>query len=377
MLVNLDTNRAWIEVNLKNLAHNLREIQKVLSPMTKVMAVVKANAYGHGAVKIATKLNELGIFDFAVATLDEGIELRKNNIKGNILILGYTSIFNLSLVVRYDLIQTIVDEAYALEVMRAMKEQKIKVHVKVNTGMNRLGISYENVEAIKKIYRAKQLDVLGIYSHFCVADSKLTEDISFSNLQKTRFDTLISLLKNDGYNVGKVHLQSSYGILNYKEDSHYDYVRPGIILYGVHSDTDVYKKTDLSLLPVLSIKARVTSLREIEAEETVSYGRCYEALKKEKIATVSIGYADGYPRSLSLQGAKVRINGGYASIIGRICMDQLMIRVSPILQVKPGDEVLLIGENPEVTLEEVAKKAGTISNEILSRLGKRLPIIYK
>lgn len=368
--------RAWIEVNLAHLEDNVHAIQKVISPSTKIMAVVKADAYGHGSIEVSKYLNRLGIEDFAVATLEEGILLRENHIKGNILILGYTSPQNLRLVVEYDLIQTAVDKEYATRILHVPLKRKLKVYLKINTGMNRLGISYDDVDFIKEIYKKQEIDVVGMYSHFCVADSKEKENIEFSNLQQTRFNTLVKTLKTSGYNVGKVHMQSSYGILNYNENGSYDYVRPGIILYGVHSDTNAYVKRQIDLKPVLSLKAKITSIKEIEAGETVSYGRTYQASKQEKIASVSIGYADGYPREISNKGAKVVVNNQYAEIIGRICMDQLVINVTNISEIKVGDIVTLIGNTPFITAEEVAEKAGSITNELLCRLGTRLHKVY-
>ena len=376
MQSSLVTSRAWIEINLAHLEDNVRAIQKRISFPTQIMAVVKADAYGHGSIEIAKHLNKLGIQDFAVATLEEGMALRENHIKGNILILGYTNIQNLRLVVENDLMQTVVDKEYASRLLHVPLKKKLKEHLKINTGMNRLGISYQDMDFIKEMYKKKEIDVVGMYSHFCVADSKKEEDIAFSNLQKERFDALIKTLKESGYQLGKIHIQSSYGILNYNENNEYNYVRPGIILYGLHSGQDVYVKKQILLKPVLSLKARITSIKEIEEYEAVSYGRTYIASKKEKIATVSIGYADGYPRSLSNKGVKVVVNNQYAEVIGRICMDQLMINVTNISEIKVGDIVTLIGSIPEITAEEVAEKIETNTNELLSRLGSRLHKVY-
>ena len=365
-------NRAWVEINLKNLEHNIKEIKKIIPTKTKIMAVVKANAYGHGMIKISHKLNNIGILDFAVATVEEAISLRKNSIKGNILILGYTSIENLKYVLKYDLIQTIVDEEYAKKIANVKLNKKIKVHIKINTGMNRIGIHYSKTDFIRQIYDYDNISVLGIYSHLCVSDSNKKTDIKFTNLQIKRFNNLIEELKLNNVDVGKIHLQSSYGVLNYPE-LEFDYVRTGIIMYGVHSDLKSYCKKNISLLPVLSLKARVSSVKEIAKNETVSYGRKYKTLKKEKIATISIGYADGYPRNLSCKNAKVLVKNHYAEIIGRICMDQLVINVSNI---KQGDIVTLIGTNSKVTAEMIASNSKTITNELLSRLGNRLNYIF-
>ena len=362
--------RAWLEIDLDNLEHNINEINKVIPFKTKIIAVVKANAYGHGMISISKKLESIGIQDFAVATLQEAIILRKNNIKGSILILGYTDIENVQYIIDYDLIQTAVDEDYAEKLLQLSFDKKIKVHLKINTGMNRIGINYKNINIMKQLYFSSNLEVLGIFSHLCVADSNIKEDIDFTHLQISRFNDLITILKNSMIDIGKVHLQSSYGILNYPE-LEFDYVRPGIIMYGINSEDNIDTKIKLDIKPVLSLKARVTSVKEIDIDDSVSYGRMYIASKKEKIASVSIGYADGFPRNLSCKGVKVLVNNKYAEIIGRICMDQLIIKVDDI-EVKQGDIVTLIGSDKNVSAERIALYSDTITNELLSRLGERL-----
>ena len=363
--------RAWIEINLSNLEHNVREIERIIPDKTKIMAVVKANAYGHGMITVARHLNQIGITSFAVATLQEGITLRENNITGDILILGYTSINNLEYVLKYDLIQTVVDLDYAHKLLKSSYSNKVKVYLKINTGMNRIGINYKDIMNIKKLYTSNKLNILGMFSHFCVADSSKKSDIAFSRKQISRFDEVIQALTSSNIEVGKVHLQSSYGILNYS-NLIYDYVRPGIILYGVHEVKNPYCKTSINLKPVLSLKARITSIKEINKGDSVSYGRGYKALKKETIATVSIGYADGFPRNVSGKGAKVMVNGQYAYIIGRICMDQLMINITDLANIKVGDIVTLIGDDSEISIEELAFKSQTITHELLCGLNNRL-----
>ncbi len=370
----LQTSRAWAEINLCDLEHNIKEVEKVLPNKTKIMAVIKDNAYGHGMVEIAKKLEELKVNDFAVATLDEGIILRKNGINGNILIMGYVSPKCIKYALDYDLTITIVDKEYAEILLNDFSSDGVKAYIKINTGMNRLGIRDDDIEAIKKIYQNKRIRVLGMFSHFPVSDSDKEDDIAFCKLQIAKFDKLINKLKEDKIDVGKVHIQASYGMINY-EYLEYDYVRLGIFWCGVNGDNHSYQKIKLDLRPVLSLKARVSSVKKIEKGETVSYGRSYMASKKEKIASVTIGYGDGYPRSLSFKGAKVFVNGCYAEVIGKICMDQLMINVTGI-NVKQGDIVTLIGEESEVRAEVVAMKAGTITNELLCKLSNRLNYIY-
>ncbi len=368
--------RAWVEINLTNLKQNVKEIQKRIPAQTKIMAVVKANAYGHGMIPISRTLNQIGITDFAVATLQEGITLRENGIKGNILILGYTPKERLQDIIQYDLIQTVVDENHAKEIADLSFGKQVKVHLKINTGMNRIGISYQNYSFIKNLYLHQEMKILGIFSHLCVSDSDKNEDILFSQKQIEHFNNLITSLKKDGIDVGKTHLQSSYGIINYPEVE-YDYVRPGLFLFGVHEREKNYCKISLKLKPVLTLKARIASIREIDSMESVSYGREYIATKKEKIADVTIGYADGFPRNLSSRNINVLVNNQPVPIIGKICMDQLVINVSTLKQVKVGDIVTFIGENSPVKAEQIAEQADTITNELFTRLGSRLSYLYR
>lgn len=372
----LETSRAWIEIHLKNMEHNLREIEKIIPQKTKIMAVLKADAYGLGAGKIAQYLNKIGIFDFAVATLEEGILLRKEKVEGNILLFSYTPLDFLPLVLEYDLIQTITDFSYAEEIAKQNLPKKLKCHIKIDTGMNRSGEKYNAFSTLTKMYRNEKLEVLGTYSHLCTADSKKKKDKEFTELQISRFHHCIKTLKEEGINIGKTHLQSSYGTLNYQELD-YDYVRIGVLLFGIHSASNFYKRTNLDLKPMCYLKTRITSIKTIQKEETVGYGRMFKAKRESKIASISIGYADGYPRNLSGKDALVLVHGKVAKVIGKICMDQMMIDITNIEHVEVGDIVTLIGEEYPIKAEKLAELSQTITPELLSRLGKRLPRIYK
>lgn len=249
---------------------------------------------------------------------------------------------------------------------------KIKVHIKINTGMNRIGENYKSIDNLIEVYKMKNISILGTFSHLSVSDSLNEENINFTKKQISNYFEIIEKLKELGCNVGKIHIQASYGIANYPE-LECDYVRAGIIMYGVYSDCNNETKVKLNLKPVLSLKARITTVKEINQGESVGYGRTFIAKEKTKIATVSIGYADGYPRSLSNKNVKVQIKGEYATIIGRICMDQLIIDVSNIKDVKQGDIVKLIGEEEEISATHISYMAeNSITNELLSRLGNRL-----
>ncbi len=374
MDTNLMKNRAWVELNLDNLEHNIKVIKEAIHEKTKIMAVVKANAYGHDLVIISKKLNEIGIEDFAVATLEEGMKLRENNIVGNILILGYTNINNIKYVLDNDLTQTVVSKEYAKELLDLNLDKPLKVHLKINTGMNRIGIKYSEVEFVKSLYSEPKLNITGIYTHCSSSDSSEPSDIEFTRLQIKRFDDLINKLKNANIKVIGTHLQATYGILNYPE-LEYDYVRPGMILYGTYTGKELYVKNPLDLKPVLSLKSRVSAVNILSSGDAVGYGRLFKASEPAKVATVSIGYVDGYPRYLSPGNTKVLINNTYGVVIGRICMDQLCIRVPFNLDVKEGDIVTLIGAREGVTALDLAETLKTIVPELFGRLGSRLNYI--
>lgn len=369
------SNRAWAEINMKNLNHNVEVIREAIPDGCRIMAVVKANAYGHGDIPISVKLNNIGINAFAVATIGEGVRLRKKGIKGEILILGYTSATRVAELFHYNLSQTIVDAEHAEELNGFGK--KIKVHIKVDTGMNRLGENYRHVSKIASIFGYENLEVTGIFTHLCVSDSIEEGDIVFTNQQIQRFYKLLDKLRVRSIKLPKMHIQSSYGIINYPE-LQCDYVRAGIALYGVLSTPEANTKYSLDLRPVLALKSKITLVRTIAVGESIGYGHSFVAQKRMKIAVVPIGYADGIPRSLSTKNGHVLIGGHRVLIIGRICMDQLIADVTDIPDIKRGDIVTLIGKDgaEEITAEQVAENAGTITNEILSRLSDRIVRIY-
>lgn len=296
--MNNSKERSWIEINTKNLEYNINKIKQIIPKTTQIMAVVKANAYGHDSIIISKKLQEIGINDFAVATLPEAITLRENNITGNILILGYTEPEELQKVIDNNIMQTIVDNNYAKSVLKANLHGKLKCHVKINTGMNRIGEFYNDFAALSEIYQNPALQIEGTFTHLCVSDSKELEDINFTKEQINRFDKAIEFIKNQGLNPGKLHTQASYGTINYT-NCKYDYVRMGILMYGINASYDCYNKYNVDFKPVMAVKSKVTSIKYINPAETVSYGRTFKADNKIKIASVGIGYADGVPRALS------------------------------------------------------------------------------
>lgn len=358
--------RAWAEINLSHLAHNARTLQSILPQGCSIMAVVKANAYGHGDIAVTKALERTGVRTFAVATIDEGVHLRKNGIKGEILILGYTDLKRAAELHRYKLSQTIVDAQYADELNGLGKT--IQTHIKVDTGMHRLGESYDHITGIQRIFACRHLKINGIYTHLCTSDSINKDDEAFTRLQIKRFFELTDRLRELHISLPKIHIQSSYGVLNYPEVQ-CDYARTGLALYGAIGKA----KQDIDLKPVLSLRARVIHVNWIAAGESVGYGRGFVAQRDTVVATLAVGYADGIPRSLSGKG-EVLLSGQRAPMIGGVCMDQLMVDVTDIRGVKRGDIATLIGLDgaEEISAMDVSAKAGTIPNDLLSQLGERL-----
>lgn len=377
-----ETDRAWISINKENLLHNTEELQGLSGAGCALMPAVKANAYGHGDVLVSRILQDAGIRDYCVASVDEGIRLRQAGISGQILILGYTHPDGFAELMHYSLTQTAVDLGYAGRLSTYAGTVKcgrnggncdtIAVHVGVDTGMHRLGIPYDRPDLIKKVWALPDLRVTGMFSHLCVSDGLTDVEEKYTREQIQRFGLVTDYLHKKGIRGFNCHIQGSYGLLNYPEYS-YDLSRPGIALYGCFSSADDRVRTAVSLKPVLSLKARVASIKELPAGESAGYGLTYTADSARRIAIVSVGYADGIPRSLSNCG-EVLVRGQKVPIIGRICMDQLTLDVTDVPEILPGDEAVFIGRSGKyrLTVEDMAEKAGTITNEILSRLGSRL-----
>lgn len=362
--------RAWLEISLDDLRENYRTLQGKMPRGCRCMAVVKADAYGHGAVRTAQALEREGCGHFAVAALEEGIALRAAGIAGEILILGYTMPRDAFLLKRYNLLQTVVDEAHGKELSAA--GCFLRVHLAVDTGMHRLGISCGEAEAAERIFRMPGLKVEGLYSHLSAADGSGREDRIFTEKQIGDFLELKRKLAEKGF-FPECHLQSSYGLLFYPVDG-MAYARIGIALYGCASNSPE-EKLGVRLRPVLSLRCRIACIRTVEAGSFVSYGRAWQAEKKTTLAVIAIGYADGLPRNL--ENGYALVKGKKAPIVGRICMDQTILDITGI-DAKEGDIATLIGRDGEEEIEAVtlAQRAGSITNELLSRLGKRLTRIY-
>lgn len=367
------TDRAYIEINLKNLCHNVKVLQNAMPEKCELMAVVKAEAYGHGAFYTSEYLNKMGIKSFAVATIDEGIKLRKYGIRGDILILGWTCVNRAYELKKYDLTQTLIDFEYACELSR--QGVSVKAHIKIDTGMHRLGIPCEEILNVKKVFSMKNIKISGIFTHLCCSDSRNPEDIEFTKGQILNFYNLIDILKASGITIPKLHIQSSYGLLNYPE-LNCDYVRAGIALYGVLSTPDNDTKLKLDLRPVFSLKSKVVLIRSVKKGDSIGYGRSFTAKRDSRIAILSVGYGDGFPRNLSCGKGSVKINQHIVPVIGRICMDQLAVDITEAEDVNCGDIATLIGaeESNALSAPVVADNSGSISNELLCRMGARLPV---
>ena len=366
----------WAEINLDNLVHNLKEIRRYVDKETKIAAVVKANGYGHGALEIAGVLLENGADMLAVSSINEAVEIRKNFKKAQTLVLGYTPTENIEDAIRYGVIQTIYSLEQAEKYSRIAERigMGISFHIKVDTGMNRIGYMPDEaaIDEIKKINRLLNVKINGIFSHFAVADEK---DKSFSKAQYEKFLEFISKLEEENIKIPIRHISNSAGVMDLPY-MNLDMIRPGIILYGLHPSMEGDHSV-LDMKPVMSLKTRISHVKTLNEEGGISYGLKYRGKKGDKIATIPIGYADGYTRLLSNKGEAL-VRGKRVPVVGTICMDQCMIDVSSIDDIKAGDEVTLFGTDGDNTLnvEEIAEKIGTINYEIICMVGRRVPRVY-
>ena len=366
------TARAWRELDRAALVHNARVLQAAAGRRCRLMAVVKADAYGHGAAPVARTLRRAGVDCFAVACLSEGAALRRAGIFAPILVLGWTAPEQAELLRRWRLTQAVADLDHA----RALSARgvKIKVHLAVDTGMRRLGIPAEDEEGLAAVFALPHLRVTGLFSHLCLSDDTGAQAAAFTRRQLDAFYAAADGLRRRGLDPGALHVQASYGIWNLPPQP-CQYARPGIALYGVYSDESPVRRR-LDLRPVLSLRARVASVRTLAAGEGAGYGLAFTAARETRLAAVTIGYADGIPRDLPARGGEVLVRGVRCPMVGRACMDQLLVDITGAGEVRPGDPVTLIGaDGPErIPAEEVAARCGTITNELLSRLGARLPV---
>jgi len=369
--------RTWAEVSLDNLEHNYKALTARLGNGTRLLGVVKSDAYGHGAIPVSRLLEELGCRYLAVACLNEAVELRQAGIEVPILILGYTPPKYAQELISYNLTQSVNDFSMAQELSVAVRSlrKRLKVHLKVDTGMGRMGFPYHHGASMEHdllITLAQPgLDFEGIFTHFAVAD-KLGDPYT-----KEQFNTFCSLTSKIEYGSGVKfeikHCANSAAVINYKE-TYLDMVRPGIVLYGCYPG----KETDgLEIKPVMKLKTRIVQINDFRPGYTISYGRKYMVRSNRKIAVVPVGYADGLTRVLSGK-INMLVHGKRVAQVGRICMDMCMIDVTGVPEARVGDVVTVFGsdEGEFISVDELAEKAGTISYEMLCGVGKRIPRLY-
>jgi alanine racemase len=370
-------NRAWAEINLDHIAHNMKEIRRLVGKRTEIMAVVKADAYGHGTLETVSTLLESGATRLAVSMIDEAIQLRKIGIDVPILVLSYTDPRRAHELIQYSITQTV----YSHELAEALSQEalrqgtKAKIHIKIDTGMTRVGFmpGYSAVKDVVAIMKLKGIIVEGIFTHFAVADEK---ERTYTIHQFELFDSIIEELNRIGVLIPIRHVSNSAAILQYPEMT-LEMVRPGVILYGIYPSSEV-DRSIISLKPAMTLKANIILVKDVEEKVSVSYGRRFTTTRKSRIATIPIGYADGYSRLLTGK-ARVLVNGQYAPIVGTICMDQCMVDVTDIEgDVRIGDEVVLMGNQggKEITADEIASLIGTIAYETVCIIGKRIPRVY-
>ena len=370
--------RVYAAVDLSTVLHNMERMHEALSPQTEMIGVIKTDGYGHGAVPIGRELEKLPyVFGYATATAEEAFILRRAGLKKPILILGYTFPYSYEELIMQR-IRPAVFRKDALEALDACAEKmgkKAVVHVKVDTGMSRIGIrpDEEGLSFMEWLFGLKHIEVEGIFTHFARADEA---DQTPALAQLEQFTAFVAEAERRvGKQIPLKHCSNSAGILTLPQ-ANLSLVRAGITLYGLSPSEEVTRDI-LSLRPVLSLKSRLVYVKEIEAGTPVSYGGTFVAKERMRIATVPVGYGDGYPRSLSNQGS-VLIRGKRAPILGRVCMDQFMVDVSHIPDVAEGDEVTLIGADgeEEITMEELGELSGRFNYELACDLGKRIPRVY-
>lgn len=375
--------RTWAEIDLDALARDFQAVREAANPQAKVCCVVKADAYGHGAVRIAREFEELGADWFAVSNLEEALQLRLGGIQKPILVLGYTPPEEAAALSNHHISQCVYSLDYARDLSRTAEEAgvTVNIHVKIDTGMSRLGFYYQDISrdeaTVQEVKAACQLPGLhpeGIFTHFAVSDEGKAGD-AFTMQQFGCFKEMIESLLREDIDFEVRHCANSAAVFDYPL-SHLDMVRAGIVIYGLYPSEELRHKPDLT--PVLSLRSVVSHVKTVKPGATISYGRKFTAQKEMKVATVPVGYADGYPRILSAKGAQVLIGGKRCPILGRVCMDQLMADVSALPDVKVGDMVTLIGRDGEeaITADELASLEGSINYEVVCGLSKRVPRVY-
>ncbi|AAK78472.1 alanine racemase [Clostridium acetobutylicum] len=365
----------WAEIDLDNIAYNMQQIRRC-SKSDEIIGVVKADAYGHGAVDVAPVLLENGANRLAVAVISEAVELRKSGIQCPIMILGYTPLSLVDSIIKYSIEQTVFSYDYAEKLSEAARQKNItlRIHIALDTGMGRIGFlpTEESVWEVYKISKLSNIIIEGIFSHFSTSD-ETNKEYTYAQLKK--FEWFYNELRKKNIKINIRHIGNSAAIMELPE-THFEATRPGIILYGYYPSNEV-DKNKLNLKPIMTLKTNVVHIKKMMPGEYVSYGRKFKCERESIIATLPVGYADGYTRMLSGK-AKVIINGNYAPVIGRICMDQCMIDITDLPSVQVGDEVVIMGESDDkkFTADDMAEIIGTINYEVICMISKRVPRVY-
>jgi alanine racemase len=357
----------WAEISLNSLKSNFFQVKKIVGKDVGIMSIVKADAYGHGAVAVSKALIESGSDMLGVATVEEALELRESGIRASIILLGGIRLDEAEEVIKNGLTPSLFSLASAQAIDKCAQKigNKVKYHLKVDTGMNRLGVGFSEIcDFLNQLLSFKSLEMEGVFTHFANADREL-KDSTLNQIYI--FKTILSLVNQSGFYPKYIHSANSAAIQRFPE-SHMNLVRPGIMLYGAG------KMRNYELKPVMKLKTNIIQTKRVPAGTPVSYGETFVTARPTIIATLPIGYADGYMRRLSNR-ARVSIKGFTAPVVGTVCMDLIMIDVTDVLEVKVGDEVVLFGDG-KVSVEDVAEWADTISYEILSVVGKRVPRVY-
>ncbi|MBQ9736940.1 MAG: alanine racemase [Clostridia bacterium] len=377
-----NTERAWVEIDLDAIAHNLNQIKHFLNPDTKLIGVVKADAYGHGIVEVSKTALQNGVAILAVAFIDEAVQLRKSGITAPVLLLGSTSDADIDQLFTYNITPTVFTEEFAKKLSQraAALKTPAKIHIKVDTGMHRIGFLYENAEeehqnTVDKILKISQLpyiEVEGLFTHLSTSDKK---DTAYTLNQLNRFKELKDELLSKGLKIPICHAANSAALVRFSE-FRLDAVRAGIIMYGMYPSDEVSFQ-NLNLRPAMTFKARIVDIKTLSAGCDIGYGRSYTTSAPAKIATASVGYADGYSRLLS-DKTKVLVGGQLVPQVGKICMDLCMIDVTTVNNINIGDEVTLFGSSEQggIPVEDIALAMGTINYEVACMISKRIPRIY-
>lgn len=373
--MNSTLRRTWAEINLDALAHNYHVLRKQMGPNVSFMGVVKADAYGHGAIQVAHTLTELGADYFAVSSIDEACELRNGGITQPILQLGFTPTDQSAVILDNHITQALYSEAAAMAFSQAAMDQgkKMNVHIKLDTGMSRLGFQCDeshftsSLESICRIASLPGLHIEGIFTHFAVANEATVASRNYTQLQHSRFEKMIQKLKERGITFSLCHCSNSGAIINYPQFAH-DMCRPGVVTYGIGDEAHA-----LDVQPVLTLKTVVGTIKEFSPHTTVSYGRTFSTDRPARLGVLPVGYADGLHRELSGKW-KMWTPYGLAPIVGRICMDMCMVDLTDLPKITEGSEIEVFG--PHNSINQAAHLANTIANELICSISKRVPRIY-